>query len=141
MKAFTKTRNSDQFWETVSVNVGRGVLIRFAEARKAFYRRCKAGDKPGYPRFKSHHRYPDRPDRAAYAGNGAARQARLRGPDQGPAGGEVKDRAQATRDQSYLKAIRITFRGRRPSVSLIYAVDVEAFAGMQIPGSGWTWGS
>ena len=57
MKAFTKTRNSDPFWRSVSVGVGRGVLIRFEEARKAFYRRCKSGEKPGFPRFKPHHRY------------------------------------------------------------------------------------
>ncbi len=124
MKAFTKTRNSDPFWESVSVNVGRGVLIRFAEARKAFYRRCKAGDKPGYPRFKPHHRYRTvqieqptpamvRLDRRGYA-------VRIKGLP------VVRLRTNRKLPPAeHLKAIRITFRGRRPSVCLTYVVELE----------------
>ena len=57
MKAFTRKRHDDGFWGNVSVNVGRGVLIRMEEARKAFYRRTRNGEKPGYPRFKPRNRY------------------------------------------------------------------------------------
>ncbi|MBA2751157.1 MAG: helix-turn-helix domain-containing protein, partial [Actinobacteria bacterium] len=32
--------------------VARRTLTRLDQAYKAFYRRCKAGDKPGHPRFK-----------------------------------------------------------------------------------------
>ena len=57
MKAFTLKRNADEFWKGVSVNVGRGVLIRLEAARQAFFRRCRNGEEPGYPRFKPHHCY------------------------------------------------------------------------------------
>ena len=33
------------------------MLARADRARKAFYRRVKDGDRPGYPRFKPQHRY------------------------------------------------------------------------------------
>jgi len=33
------------------------VLKRIDKAFKAFFRRCKSGQKPGFPRFKSHRRY------------------------------------------------------------------------------------
>ena len=57
MKAFTVTRNQDPFWESLSVNVGRGVLVRADRARKSFFRRVKDGGKPGFPRFRPRHRY------------------------------------------------------------------------------------
>ena len=58
MKKFTRTRNQDpDGWGVVSVNVGRGVLIRFERARQAFFRRLEAGEKPGFPRFRQPHRY------------------------------------------------------------------------------------
>jgi putative transposase len=37
--------------------VARGTLTRLDLAYKAFYRRCKAGEKPGYPRFKGRWRF------------------------------------------------------------------------------------
>ncbi|MXW27660.1 MAG: IS200/IS605 family element transposase accessory protein TnpB [Chloroflexi bacterium] len=125
MKAFTVTRNSDPFWESVSVHVGRGVLIRMEEARKAFYRRCESGEKPGYPRFKSYHRYRTvqveqttpamvRPDKHGYA-------VRIRGlPVVRLRTGRLLPPAEE------LKTFRITFRGRRPSVVLTYAVEIES---------------
>lgn len=124
MKAFTVTRNADPFWESVSVHVGRGVLIRMEEARKAFYRRRKSGEKPGYPRFKPYHRYRTlqieqttpamlRPDRRGYA-------IRIKGlPVVRLRTGRVLPPSKE------LKTIRITFRGRRPSVVLTYAVEIE----------------
>ena len=124
MKEFTKTRNSDPFWESVSVYVGRGVLIGFEEARKSFYRRCNAGEKPGYPRFKPRHRYRTvqieqttaamlRLDRRGYAVRVKGLPViRLRTNRNLPAAEE-------------LKTIRITFRGRRPSVCLTYAVELN----------------
>ena len=123
MKAFTKTRNSDPFWQSVSVNVGRGVLIRMEEARKAFYRRCQSGEKPGYPRFKPQHRYRTvqieqptpamvRPDKHGYA-------VRIKGLP------VVRLRTKRSLPPAEaLKTIRITFRGRRPSVNLTYAVEL-----------------
>ncbi|MDE2936480.1 MAG: transposase [Chloroflexota bacterium] len=124
MKAFTKTRNSDPFWESVSFNVGRGVLIRMEEARKAFYRRCKSGEKPGYPRFKPYPRYRTvqieqptpvmvRPDLHGYV-------VRIKGLPVV----RLRTNRKLPRAED-LKTIRITLRGRRPSVCLTYAVGIE----------------
>ena len=38
------------------VHFERAALRRLDRAFDAFFRRCKAGDKPGFPRFRSHHR-------------------------------------------------------------------------------------
>jgi putative transposase len=124
MKAFTVARNADPFWESVSVNVGRGVLARADRARKAFYRRVKNGEKPGYPRFKPQQRYRTiqleqttpamvRPDRRGYA-------VRIKGLP------VIRIRTgRGLPPSEDLKSIRITFRGRRVSVSLVYAVEVD----------------
>ena len=57
MKEFLLVRHEDAYWGSVSQQVGRGVLVRIDRARKAFINRVKAGDAPGYPRFKSRHRW------------------------------------------------------------------------------------
>jgi len=41
----------------VHSQVLQNVAVRIDLAFKAFFRRCKAGEKPGYPRFKSYGRY------------------------------------------------------------------------------------
>ena len=124
MKAFTVTRNADPFWQNVSVYVGRGVLSRADRAKKAFYRRIREGDKPGYPRFKPRHRYRTiqleqvspsmvKPDKRGYA-------IRIKGLP------VIRVRTRRELPSSeLLKSIRITFKGRRVSVSLVYAVDID----------------
>ena len=42
---------------SVNTAVERGALQRIDRAFAAFFRRCKAGGKPGYPRFRSRRRY------------------------------------------------------------------------------------
>ena len=56
-REFTGVRADDRYWGDMSVEVGRGVLRRLDRARRAFYQRAKAGEKPGYPRFKSGRRW------------------------------------------------------------------------------------
>ena len=41
----------------VELAASRGALQRVDRAFKAFFRRCKTGEKPGYPRFRSRSRY------------------------------------------------------------------------------------
>jgi putative transposase len=43
--------------DNVHSQVLQNVAVRVDLAMKAFFRRWKAGEKPGYPRFKSHERY------------------------------------------------------------------------------------
>ncbi len=47
----------DQCFSVVAADIQRDPLHRLDRAFKAFYRRCKSGEKPGFPRFRSPHRY------------------------------------------------------------------------------------
>jgi len=53
-------------YSEISAYVSRNVLVRLDRAYKAFFRRCKSGETPGYPRFKGRDRYDsftyDQPD-------------------------------------------------------------------------------
>jgi putative transposase len=53
----TTVRASDTVIDSVPVTVLRSALGRLDEAMKSFFRRCKSREKPGYPRFRSRHRY------------------------------------------------------------------------------------
>ena len=58
VKEFTLVRQDDpDVWGMLHSQIGRGVLQRLDRARKAFFRRVKSGDTPGYPRFKSGRRW------------------------------------------------------------------------------------
>ena len=53
MKGLTSQRKDDpEGLGSVAVKAERGMLMRLDRAFKAFFRRCKAGEKPGYPRFR-----------------------------------------------------------------------------------------
>ncbi len=57
MGEFTGVRSDLPEWERLAVQVGRGVLCRFDRTTSAFYKRCKGGSKPGFPRFKASRRW------------------------------------------------------------------------------------
>ena len=53
MKRLTQARKSDPDGiGSISVAAERGMLRRLEGAFQAFFRRCKAGENPGYPRFR-----------------------------------------------------------------------------------------
>ena len=114
MKEFVLVCHEDSYWGSVSQQVGPGVLLRLDRARKALFNRVKAGDGPGYPRFKSRHRWHT---------IALAEVTRSMVRD-----GKVKVKGLPTMhlkqdglpDTSQLKALRITKRGRRVTVSLTY---------------------
>ena len=56
-KQFTLIRKDMPEWGDLDVNVGRGVLRRLDRSFNAFFRRVKAGETPGFPRFKSGRRW------------------------------------------------------------------------------------
>ena len=56
-KSLTEWRRSDPEARAVPAWVQRSPLDRVDLAFKAFFRRCKAGQAPGYPRFRSKRRY------------------------------------------------------------------------------------
>jgi putative transposase len=53
----TELRAADPTWKKVPIEVLRSPLQRLKKAYAAFFRRCKNGDKPGFPRFRSSRRY------------------------------------------------------------------------------------
>jgi putative transposase len=56
-RSLTEIRRTDTAWLRVPVEVARSSLRRLDRAFKAFFRRCKAGQTPGFPRFRSRRRY------------------------------------------------------------------------------------
>lgn len=56
-KSLTEIRRDDPDWAGVPVAVLRSSLARLDKAYKAFVRRCKSEEKPGFPRFKGKVRY------------------------------------------------------------------------------------
>lgn len=47
----------DPAFQWMACDIQRDPLRRIDRAFKAFFRRCKSGEKPGFPRFQSRHRY------------------------------------------------------------------------------------
>ena len=57
MKELTLLRKAMPEWEALSVNAARGVVCRFDRTIRSFYKRCREGGNPGYPRFKPYRRW------------------------------------------------------------------------------------
>ena len=47
----------DPAFQWMACDIQRDPLRRVDRAFKAFFRRCKSGDKPGFPRYRARHRY------------------------------------------------------------------------------------
>ena len=56
-KMLNGVRKDHPEWERLSVEVGRGVITRWDRTKEAYFKRCREGEKPGYPRFKPAHRW------------------------------------------------------------------------------------
>jgi putative transposase len=54
----TELRQSDPAWIVANCSSEQVTLRRVKKAYDAFFRRCKAGEDPGYPRFKAFKRFP-----------------------------------------------------------------------------------
>jgi putative transposase len=57
-KSLTTIRQHDPAFLAVNAQSAQVTLKRLHMAFKAFFRRCKAGETPGFPRFKSRDRFP-----------------------------------------------------------------------------------
>jgi len=55
--ALTPLRGGSTFWSSLHSDVLQDTLRRLDKGFKAFFRRIKAGENPGYPRFKGQGRY------------------------------------------------------------------------------------
>ena len=56
-RALTELRSVDPAVAAAGVTLCRGTLLRLDRAFDGFFRRCREGQKPGYPRFKSARRF------------------------------------------------------------------------------------
>ena len=121
LKEFTGVRADDPFWNNLDVNLGRGVLQRLERAKNAFFRRVKAGETPGYPRFKSGRRW--KTIEMAMVRPGMVRHGQVR--IKGLPVIEIPSKRELPPSVD-LKTLRITRSGRRVTVSLGYAVEREA---------------
>ena len=115
----TQIRKEDSFWGGQDVGIGRGVLRRLDRARNAFFKRVKAGETPGYPRFKSGRRWKTIDLASVRSGMVKAGKLKVKGLPCVT----FKDGGLPASDQ--LKSIRITRAGRRVTVSLGYEVEKQ----------------
>jgi putative transposase len=56
-KMLTELRGQSAFWKHLHIDIQQETLRRLDKAYDAFYRRLKAGENPGFPRFKGKGRY------------------------------------------------------------------------------------
>ena len=56
-KALSELRDDRRDWRSLGTPIARGALRRVDRAFQSFFRRCRNGEKPGYPRFRSEGRY------------------------------------------------------------------------------------
>ena len=122
-RELTAIRADDDFWGGVSVQIGRGVLRRMDRARKAFYRRVKSGEKPGYPRFKSSRHWHTielaNVDDGMIKRRGSHCVICVKGLP------ELRLRKGLVLPEGEPKALTITLRGRRLFVNMTYTVEQE----------------
>lgn len=114
-------------WGDLAVEVGRGVLRRIDRAYAAFFRRVKAGERPGYPRFKSAGRYRTielsevRPHMVRTSRDGRRAHIRVKGLPTV----EVRLKRELPPPE-HLRALRLAFRAGKLYVDLAYEVEMDA---------------
>ena len=120
-KELTLVRRDDPSgWGSLSVQVGRGALMRLDRARRAFYRRVERGETPGYPRFKTHNRWRTIELGEPARGMVTPGRVRIKGLP------TLRFRSKASLpDPRQIRALTITKHGRRVFVNLTYAVERE----------------
>ena len=122
---FTGVRQAFAEWAALDVGVGRGVLRRVDRGMVAFFRRVKAGDVPGFPRFKPRSRFrcidlsAIRPGMLWRSADGRRAWVRVKGL---PTIELRIKRALPPAEQ--LKALRIVMRGERLYVDLVFAEEI-----------------
>ena len=116
MKQLTRLRAERQSWRELSIQVARGVLVRIERAFQAFFRRVKAGDKPGYPRFQGAGRFQCIELAEVRPGMVKGNRVKIKGLP------VIRIRpSRPLPDSSQLKSLRLLKHGRILSVDLVYA--------------------
>ncbi len=123
MKHLTRLRAAQQAWRDLSLQVSRGVLVRLDRAFRAFFRRVKAGETPGFPRFQGMGRYQCIELAEVSPGMVKGNRINIKGL---PA---IRIRPTAPLpDSKQLKALRLVMHGRTLSVDLVYSEQIVPLA-------------
>ena len=108
-------------YASLASNLERGALIRIDNAFKAFFRRCKSGEAPGYPRYKTPERWNTLVDNDVYHATVKKTENGLKIKYKGM--GRLLVKPNRPVPDSAPKTIRITRRGNKLYVSLVYEVE------------------
>ena len=119
MRELTFIRKDDpDVWGELHIQVARGVLKRLEKARQAFFRRLKAGEKPGFPRFKSRRRWRTIEILEPSPGMVRGRYVHLKGLPRI----EIPSQRELPSPKS-LRVLTITRQGRRLTINLTYEIE------------------
>ena len=122
-KQLTQVRADLPEWAALDLNVGRGALKRVDRAYQAFFRRVKAGQTPGFPRFKPRARYSTielaevRPGMVAVTPHGKP-LIKVKGLP------TIRVKPGRELPREGFKGLRLTLKHGRLTVNLTYAVEV-----------------
>ena len=119
MKRLTQLRRAEQSLREIDVNVERGALIRLDRAYQAFFRRVKAGDGFGFPRFKPKQRYTCVELAEVRPGMVKGNRIKIKGL---PA---IRIRPSRRLPEDKPVSMRLVLRGRILTVDLVYAEEVD----------------
>ena len=119
MKWLTQLRRAEQRLREIDVNVERGALIRLDRAYQAFFRRVKAGDGFGFPRFKPKQRYTCVELAEVRPGMVKGNRIKIKGL---PA---IRIRPSRRLPEDKPVSMRLVLRGRILTVDLVYAEEVD----------------
>ena len=111
-------RDAQDVWGELHTQVSRGVLKRFDKARQAFFRRLKAGEKPGFPRFRSRRRWRTIEILEPSPGMVRGRYVRVKGLPRI----EIPSERELPSSKK-LRVVTITRQGRRLTVNLTYEIE------------------
>ena len=120
MKWLTELRKNSQTLSAISVLVQRGPIVRLDRSFQSFFRRLKAGEKPGFPRFKPWRRF-----QCIELSEVQPRMIK---------GNRIKIKGMPViiirpnrllPDSSQLKAMRLVMHGRNLTVDLVYEEQVD----------------
>ena len=119
MRELTGIRGDDRdVWGELHIQVSRGVLKRFDKARQAFFRRLKAGEKSGFPRFRSRRRWRTIEILEPSPGMIRGRYVHVKGLPRI----EIQSKRQLPASKS-LRVVTITRQGRWLTVNLTYEIE------------------
>lgn len=124
MKWLTALRRGSQRLRDIDVNVERGALVRLDRAYQAFFRRFKAGEGFGFPRFKPAQRYTCLEVAQVRPGMVKGNKIKIKGLP------VIRIKPSRPLPDAELKSIRLVMHGKVLRVDLVYKE-----AGQPLPAS------